>query len=286
MEVTILKHRLIFLTLFSVILLGLSCAVENRITSNSLDFLYPKGVDTSPPSDVTLQLPLRVGIAFAPTAARWEETLAASQKQTLLESVATAFRDHEGLGTVEVIPAAFLKTAGGFENLDQLIPAFGLDIIALVSYDQFQFSDTTRKSWTYWTLVGAYLVKGEENETHTMMDAVIVEIPSRAILFTSSGQSQVSGKTTPINVSKELRAASVAGFEQATSSLIENLDAALDAFEQQALTGTIRGEGTPAVEMYSASGERLGSGGGGGAAGWLLLGALGFLLALAGRDRH
>ena len=73
MEVLILKQRLNFLMLFSVILLCLSCAIENRITSNSLDFLYPKGVDASPPGDVTLQLPLRVGIAFAPSAARWAE---------------------------------------------------------------------------------------------------------------------------------------------------------------------------------------------------------------------
>ena len=42
-----------------------------------LDYLYPEGVQAAPPADVKLALPLRVGVAFAPTTSRGETSAAA-----------------------------------------------------------------------------------------------------------------------------------------------------------------------------------------------------------------
>ena len=154
---------------------------------------------------------------------------------------------------------------GGFENLDRLVSAFGIDVMTLISYDQFQFSESGKSSWAYWTILGAYVVKGEKNETRTMMDAVVYDIPSRAMLFHSSGKSQLAGKATPVDLHIKQRKDSEQGFEEAIDDLIANLDGALDRFAEQASTGTIRGEGTPAIAMVDEAGQPVAVGGGGGA---------------------
>ncbi len=41
--------------------------------------------------------------------------------------------------------------------------------------------------------MGAYVVKGEKNETRTLMDAVVYDIRSRALLFRASGESGIIG---------------------------------------------------------------------------------------------
>ena len=56
---------------------------------------------------------------------------------------------------------------------------FGIDVIALVSYDIVQFTGEGLSSISYWTLVGAYAVRGEKNDTHTMIDAAVYDIASR-----------------------------------------------------------------------------------------------------------
>ena len=42
---------------------------------------------------------------------------------------------------------------------------FGIDVIVLLSYDQVQFRDEGLLSLTYWTVVGAYTIPGEKNDT-------------------------------------------------------------------------------------------------------------------------
>ena len=265
------------------------CAVRHQIRSNALEYLYPKGSPPVPPGDVKLQLPLRAGLAFAPPGPQWQEPFSETQKLALLHRVSDAFKDREGIAGVEPIPTNFLGPGGGFEEIDRLKASFGIDLMAMVSYDQFQFSETGKSSWTYWTLVGAYLVKGEKNETRTVMNAVVYDIPSRAMLFQATGSSSVSGSSTPIDVEKALRVRSEEGFDKATDDLIAHLDSALATFQQQAKTGTVRGAGTPAIAIVDASGNVVGTGSGGaGALGGeeLAIGVALTLLALSGRGRR
>jgi rhombotail lipoprotein len=251
-----------------LVLTASACVVQHRTTSNVLDFLYPQGAAAVSAGDVTLQLPVRVGVAFAPPSESWRDTFSEIQKKTLLERVAEAFRDREILGSVQVVPSSMLKSQGGFENLHQLAAAFGLDVMVLVSYDQFQLSESGKASWTYWTVVGAYLVKGERNETRTVLEAIVYDIPSRAMLFNASGQSEISGRSTPIDMSRAMRKRGEQGFDEAMDTLIAELESALAVFETQAMTGTIRGQGTPAIQIVDVSGEPVKSGGGGGALSW------------------
>ncbi len=58
---------------------------------------------------------------------------------------------------------------------------YDIDVIALVSYDQVQFTDGSFLSLTYWTIVGAYVVAGEKNDTSTMLDLTDPHKPSKYI---------------------------------------------------------------------------------------------------------
>lgn len=237
-----------------------------RRTNSALDFLYPEGVTAATPaSQVVLRLPVRVGIAFAPNRNYQPDPITEAEKQTLLAEVAAAFRAHEGIGRIEVVPSAYLQPGGSFPNLDQLNASLGLDLMVLLSYDQAQFTESTRASWTYLTIVGPLLIEGERNDTRTVMDAVIYDIRSRALLFRAAGESTVKGWSSPVNVDRKRRRFASAGFDKATDQLITNLNAALTRFEEQAAAGTVQGPGTPAIAMYNAQGERVtpGSGGGG-----------------------
>ena len=250
----------LILTVLAIPLLLTSCATTTRLKSSALDFLYPQGTPAVPPTDVRLRVPVRVGLAFAPGGGYQSDAFTENQKQELLERIAAAFRNREEIQSVEVIPTSYLSPKGGFENLDRLAAALGIQLAGLVSYDQIRFQESGSSSWTYWTLVGAYVVKGEKNEVRTILDMVVYDIPSRSMLFHASGEDASAGKSTPAVASREMRKLGEAAFEGAAENLIANLDKALAAFKEQAAAGTVRGPGTPAIALYDGSGNPLPSG--------------------------
>jgi len=272
------------LSIAVVSLLIVSACIVTRplnLQSNALAYLYPKGkTEPTLPGDVTLRLPVRVGLAFAPSVKDWQDPFTETQRQALLTRLADAFRKEESLRTIEVIPSNYLTPGSGFAELDQLAAALGIDLMVLVSYDQRQFSETTNKSWTYLTVVGAFAIKGEKNETRTVMDAVVYDIPSRALLFRAAGSSALKNSSTPVKVDRKLRLESEKGFELAMDDLIAGLGPALETFREQIKTGTVRGPGTPAIEVAQASVET--TTGGAGAIGPLGLLAAALLVSLLG----
>lgn len=263
-----MRHRTAPFVLLLLSLWGCTGALPpSRRVNSALDFLYPQGALTAEPaSAVTLNLPVRVGLAFAPSRSNQPDPITEEQKQTLLARVAAAFKEHEGIGYLEVVPAIYLQPAGGFANLDQIRRSLGLDLMVLLSYDQSQFTESTRASWTYLTVVGPLLIEGDRNDTRTVMDAVVYDIHSRTLLFRAAGESTVKGWSSPLNVTRKRRTYASEGFEKATPRLIASLNSALTRFEEQARNGTIQGPGTPAVALYNAQGERITSRSGGGGA--------------------
>ena len=102
----------------------------------------------------------------------------------------------------------------------------------LLSYDQSQFQDTGAWSITYWTIIGAYIVQGEKNDTHTLMDAALFLIPSRKMLFRASGINHIKNSATPINLSEQAREDSLTGFRQASMDVAKNLQKKLYDFRK------------------------------------------------------
>jgi rhombotail lipoprotein len=270
-----MRHRFAFLLGSLLVLVQAAGCVgsmpPSRRVNSALDFLYPEGGVTAarPAGEVVLKLPLRVGLAFAPNRERRSDPITEEQKQRLLARVAAAFKEHQAIRHLEVVPTTYLQPGGSFENLEQTRSMLGLDLMVLVSYDQSQFTEATRASWTYLTVVGPLLIEGEKNDTRTVMDAVVYDIPSRALLFRAAGESTVNGRSSPLNVDRKRRVFAAEGFDKATKSLIGSLNEALARFEEQAKNGTVQGPGTPTIAMYDVKGERItaSSGGGGGALG-------------------
>jgi rhombotail lipoprotein len=225
-----------FILLLVCILCVAGCAT-NQARHNSasvVDFLYP---DTKDPVVVpgipVLTLPLKVGIAFVPSINNYDSTLTEQRKMELMNQIGNHFKQYPYVKDIEFIPTAYLRVKGGFSNLDQIRTMYGVDVIALVSYDQVQFTDQGVFSLAYWTIVGAYIVPGEKNDTHTMLDTVVVDINSRKMLFRAPGMGHVKGLATPINLSEQLRADSKTSFDNATTEMINNLDQQLATFKDK-----------------------------------------------------
>ncbi len=281
-----LSGNFLIFALAAIFLTG--CAgMQSQTRSSVVDYLYPdQRAAAVEPAIPHLKLPLRVGIAFVPEQPKrtqganvWfisnrADGLTEARKIALLNKVAEHFKGYDFVKSIEVIPSAYLTPQGSFKNLDQIKTMYGIDVIALVSYDQVQFTDEGAASLTYWTIVGAYIVSGEKNDTNTMIDTVVYDIASRKMLFRAPGLSRVEGRSTAINLSEELRQDSLRGFELATQDMITNLTLQLDAFKEKVKENP---------EEYRISHRQSYSGGGGGGGGSLypveLL--LGSLLALA-----
>ncbi len=233
-------------TILAISLIGCSNQ-KTRSNSSVVDYLYPASTDKIiKPSIPTLNLPLKVGIAFVPDAGTEKKggnwwtgvtgsgsALTAATKTDLLDKVASNFRELGFVSDIEVIPTEYLTHGGSFNNLEQIQTMYGIDVIALVSYDQVQFTDEGYLSLTYWTVVGAYVVSGEINDTSTMLDTVVYDIKSKKMLFRAPGTSFVKGSATPVNLSEELRADSIKGFSAASKEMSKNLHSQLSRFKEK-----------------------------------------------------
>lgn len=226
---------LILLVIFSMA----GCAeyfgrMQSRYTSSAVDYLYPKKEVAAVPSIPHLSLPLNVGIAFVPeSGAAATNRLNRKEKIDLMERISSEFRTLPMIKNIELIPTDYLTDGGGFENLDQIRTMYGIDVIALISYDQVQHTDEGLLSISYWTIIGAYAVKGEKNDTSTMVDAVLFDIPSRKMLFRAPGTSHINASSTLVNLSEQLRNDSLKGFQLAANDLVQNLRAELERFRKK-----------------------------------------------------
>jgi len=210
--------------------------------NNLFAYLYPNQAGhVDEPGIPVLSLPLRVGVAFVPADRSGrgyqfqtdEGSFSEAQKMDLMKQVRAQFTNCPFVGSIELIPGAYLTPKGGFANLDQLRTLYGVDVMVLLSYDQVQFTDSGLLSLSYWTIVGAYVVQGEKNDTQTMMDAAVYDIASRKLLFRAPGFGNVKGSATPVNLSEQLRKDSARGFELAATNLTANLEVALDDFRER-----------------------------------------------------
>jgi rhombotail lipoprotein len=231
----------------AVAALAAGCATWRRSEShhaNSLyTFLYSGQAEHVDAEAIpVLSLPLRVGIAFVPSdrsKGRYDGfssddgVLSENQRMDLMRQIADQFKSYPFVKSIEMIPTAYLTPKGGFANLDQIRTMYSVDVIALLSYDQVQFTDNGIVSLTYWTIVGAYVVPGEKNDTQTMLDGAVYDIASRKMLFRAPGLSRVHGVATPVNLSEALREDRERGFKDAETDMVANLKIQLDGFRQR-----------------------------------------------------
>lgn len=215
-----------------------SSGTSTRRRSNVVEYLAAQPADSIVRGRATprLQLPLRVGIAFVPThesdraGGQHPDAFAARDRLVLMERVRDHFAARPWVGSIELIPDAYMTPRGGFEDLDKLRALLGVDVVALLSYDQVQFTDDSRLKITYLTIAGAYLVNGDRNDTRTMLDAAVFDVPSRRMLFRAAGESHVRAGATAVTAEQKRREDARKGLHAAADDLVTKLDAALETF--------------------------------------------------------
>jgi rhombotail lipoprotein len=199
-----------------------------------VDYLYPDANQPPQmqPSVTHLRPPVRVGIAFVPGEA-YAANLPEAERARLLGRVKEAFAKYDYIGTIEIIPTQYLKPKGGFENLEQVARMFNVEVMALVSYDQIQFNDTNALSFLYWTIIGAYVIHGDQYDIQTMLDASVFDVATHKLLFRAPGTSQIKGSASMAGFNEKSRAARMEGYNNAVDDLIPRLQAELQGFKER-----------------------------------------------------
>ena len=223
--------------LLMVLLCG--CAVFNgpqhrHYRSNLVDYLFPGGRPSPPRTAARLQLPLKVGIAFVPGE---PQTVDPQQEQRLLGIVRKAFAGRDWVEQIQVIPSTYLEPRGGYDNLEQVARLMNVDVVALVSVDQIQYSDPTALSILYLSIVGEYVLPGDRNDTRTMIDVAVVDVRSHSFLLRAPGTSRIGGMATPVEGDRVLRSKSGEGMKLAMVDLTKNLDTEIGSFKATVASG-------------------------------------------------
>jgi rhombotail lipoprotein len=93
-------------------------------------------------------------------------------------------------------------------------------------------------SIAYWTIAGAYMIKGSQYDVATLVDLAVVDPATHSLVLRAGGTDTRHGNVTMIAEAPELRASSGDGFSVATNQMIEHFDAALDQLASQVRAGT------------------------------------------------
>jgi rhombotail lipoprotein len=216
---------------------------EKRASSTPLvQFLY--GDDQRVPKRdevVTLQLPIRVGLAFLPSrTGNPDEGPTPIERERILNAIRASFSDLPYVSEIVPVPAYYfdMARADGMWQLEQLSRLQNLDLMALISYDQRTQVSENRRSFAYLTIVGALVVKGNHNETQTIIDLAVVEPVRRSLVLRAGGVSSTANTVTAIDQPGKLRKQQRVGFDQATDQLIGNFRTELTDFESRVRAGT------------------------------------------------
>lgn len=248
------------LVLCSVVLTGCSTIFndyrsnEHTVSSSLIDFLYPKGTPRTEhtPEIPTLQLPVRVGLAFVPSN-NYRGGAAVVNQMALLEKVRKSFLKYDFIDRIEIIPSSYLAAGKGFTTLSQVARIYNVDVMALVSYDQVQRNFENNAALLYWTIVGMYLIPGNDTSVQTFVDTAVFDIHSQKMLFRAPGLSKLEKLSTAVGVAENLLKQSQQGFDLAVTDMVTNLNDELSRFKTR-----VKEEQVANIEY------RNGSGGGGG----------------------
>src|SRR5258706_4991898 len=213
------------------------CGDQRSGSTPLVEFLYPEGKVPTVDATPELKSPLTVGLSFLPSRGGYER-LDATQKEQLLASIKEHFRTRPYVRDIQIISEGYLNPRGGFDSLQQLARLQQLDVVALVSYDQVARQSENNRSLAYLTIVGAFLIRGSENETSTLLDLAVLDPAYRSLLLRAAATTHASGSSTAVRQSAEVQHQSTQGLDAAAQELNVNLDRELTAFAERGKSGT------------------------------------------------
>jgi rhombotail lipoprotein len=232
-------RRNLFFALLALALVGCSSfwswnGGRTGTSSSLVDYLYPDG-EVPPAFEETvpyLELPLRAGIAFVPGQSSYG-TISEATKMQLLEKVRAQFVDRDYIGDIEVIPDTYLRSSTGVTGMQQVARLYGVDVMALVSYDQVAVSEENTAGILYWTIVGAYVIKATSNEVQTFVDTAVFDVDTARLLFRAPGADKTADRSTLVEAGETVRKARDASFAAAMEQMTANLAVELDEFQER-----------------------------------------------------
>jgi len=259
---------------------------DHHASTPLVSFLYGDGQVPPVVPQVELRLPIRVGVSFLPEA---EGHLYGGATAVDRDKVLNAIRDRfKSLGYVReivIVPSYYLHAGtDGLAQIEQVSQLYQFDLFALVSYDQLLDQTQNRASLLYLTIVGAYFVPGDRNQTHTLLDLAVIDPRSRSLVLRAGGTSSLKSTVAAVSVESNSISQRRQGFELATANLLDNFQTELTAFEARVK------EGTAPIRVVRG-GDPAGAGhGGGGALDPLMLasmlGCLGIAIYVRRRPRR
>ena len=120
---------------------------------------------------------------------------------------------YDYIDRIEVIPSSYLKGGQGFSTLEQVSRLYDVDIIALVSYDQVSQTLENNAAFLYLTIVGLYVIPGNENTVQTFVDTAVFDVKSRKMLFRAPGVNKVEQRSTAVGIDETLNEQSQGSFK-------------------------------------------------------------------------
>lgn len=243
---------------------------RSGVSSSVVDYLYPSNAKFEPIQEGTpeVKLPARVGLMFVPSQ-RQPAGVTAADKQSLLNKVRDTFRNQPFIERIEIIPETYLRPRGGFDNLEQVARLHGVDIVALVSYDQILRTEESPASLLYWTIVGAYTIPANRNQVSTFVETSVFDVKTRTLLLRAPGQDQRHGNSTAVRVDDVQERLAGESFKSAIDDMTANLDKSIVDFSQR-----VREEGQVKLVDRRSGGDWHRRSGGTGSVGLWELGIL------------
>ena len=241
------------LALAGVTLLLVGCGKPNTTIqrqSSLMGYLSPVAdKDAAPGSQgpATVRLPLALGVAFLPSnnshsSSFWNgnaETvfLPPESERRMAEQFRISLAGKPWIGSLRMIPSSDLAGNGGGQGLERVAALNHVEAIILIAVNQVQVSHPKASSLAYWTGVGGYVVRGDKNDTSTLLDAGLYHVASRNLLFRADATSLVQGSSSWNKRDQRLQENSLVGLSRAMEGLVVNLDQAAAVFQQDVAMG-------------------------------------------------
>ena len=206
----------------------------DSVSSSLVEYLYPAGEKPPSPSRKipSLPLPLRIGIAFVPSPHGPSQDLSEAERFKLLYDLKAIFAKQDFVEEVAVIPEQYLKAGTGFAPLAKTADTYGLNAMALVSYDQVSIPAPS-SSLRYRTIVGVQTLTGDPNEIQNFVDTAVFDVATQRLLFRVPGVSSMARHPATADTDADARASQRRGFELAAADMATNLDKELNAFKDR-----------------------------------------------------
>lgn len=233
-----MKTKILISILSLLFIMSCSSLLSNNTgkktqSSSLMDFLYPNHESRAEhKAEIpVLTLPVKVGLAFVPSKNWQRDGIHNKDQIELLEKVKKTFLKYDYIDRIEIIPSTYLNGGEGFTTLEQVGRLYDVDVMALVSYDQVTQSLENNAALLYWTIVGMYIIPGNENSIQTFVDTAVFDIKSKKMLFRAPGLNKLEKRTTAIGVDDTLTQKSLEGFGLAVTDMTSNLEAELANFK-------------------------------------------------------